>query len=401
MVENAHMPDSDGHVISSFNPKSISEGDNVSGAKASSLRTLSGRFRETMLNDAKGLLATDVYHDTRMEEIDSLHSQGIAADEYQALRLILGTNAWKAVNAAKSPQDQHVIDTAIDAGLLEAIEGHSLHFISYGPGPNGTATDKEGRLIANAKMLGRHIDGFTAIDVNRTYAAESSSLLGDKYSVPGHGVIGDFIWGRTGRLPLDEIQMAEGSVKVVTAFGNTPFNAASYMRPDGTVVSYKDGVENFFSKMNIQNGLGHYLVLTVDTEQNPREQEKKYAVTQEHEQLILTPFALARLRGIITEPLPILAHWRMAVRYDQQENTVLMMAQAKNNHSTVLKDSGEVAFSEGQEKTIMVSHKWTPNVHTSILGRSGYDVIEIIEARHNPHQLILAKSVRPPSRTPF
>ncbi len=379
-----------GGVVSRFFPVTVSASE-LQQRQAE----FEARFIETMAGKGRSLLSSDVYHDGRAGNLDQF--KGDAAD-FHSLDILLTRNAWKAVNSAKSPNDQNLIDSALQDGLLDFITESRIHLVSYGPGPNGTATDKEGRIIAKAIECGRQVEGFTGIDVNRTFAVESSSLLGDKFSIAANGILGDFVWGRPNGLP--EVALGAGIAKIVTAFGNTPFNAASYDR-DGRVVKFQDSVENFFSKMNRQNGLGHYLVLSVDTDQNPRSQERRYAVTQEHEQLILTPFARARVSGLIDKPYSILAHWRMVVRYDTKENTVLMMAQSKLDHEMPLK-TGSIRFREGEERVVMASHKWADHVHVGILTRSGYDVLKVFDdGSHNPHKLILAQAVRDPSREPF
>lgn len=383
-------PPRSGTYVSSFSPITASAQEIAIREQA-----FQDRFLRTMRGEGSSLLSTDVYHDTTPGQIEYFRD---SPEDYHSLQIILGGNSWKAVNSKKAPHDQELIDAALDKGLLNCFNEKSLCIVSYGPGPNGTATDKEGRIIAKAIASGFHISGFTGIDINRTFASESSTLLGDRFSIESRGMQGDFVWGPPKGLP--EISHDKNTAKVITVFGNTPFNAASFTR-DGARVSYRDSVENFFSKMNIQNGLGHYLIISVDTDQNPRAQEKKYAVTPEHERLILTPYAVARLKGIINEPYPILAHWRMAVKYDSSENTVLMLAEAKSNHQMPIANADPISFCEGDTRVIMASHKWLVHEHTNILGRSGYEICETFDADYNPHKLIVAKAVREPRRSPF
>lgn len=381
---------SGGGFISEFNPVAIGAEET-----AKRVREFEERFIMTMKDDAKSVLSTDVYHDGKNVDLTAFKDH---PDDYQALSILLNHNAWKKVNNAKKTYDQDVIDSALDDGLLSHLKGDGFHMVSYGPGPNGTATDKEGRIIARMIESGMNVHGLTAIDVNRTFVLESSMLMGDKFDIPSRGVQGDFVWGKPHGLP--EIDAPADVTKVVTIFGNTPFNAASYNR-DGKEISYRDSVENFFSKMNVQNGLGHYLILTIDTDQVARSQEKRYMATQEHEGLILTPFALARHRGIIDRPYPIFAHWRMAVEYDKSQNTVLMMAASKGDHTMPLRGGRDIEIKEGECRVIMASHKWGVNTHMGILANSGYEISETFEDANNPHKVILAKAVRAPRFEPF
>lgn len=389
-VDTSADAEPSGGFVSSFTPVVIGPKES-----AQRLKEFQDRFLMTMEEHAKSALSTDVYHDGRTLDLNKFIAN---AEDYQSLQILLNRNSWKAVNSAKATYDQDLIDTALDDDLVGLIEGGNIHMISYGTGPNGTASDKEGRIIARMISSGRNIDGLTGIDINRTFVSESSTLMGDKFSIAARGVEGDFVWGKPRSLP--EIKVSDDVTKVVSIFGNTAFNAASYNR-DGKRISYRDSVENFFAKMNVQNGLGHYLVLSVDTDQNAKSQERRYAVTQEHESLILTPFAVARLRNIIDRPYPIFAHWRMAVRYDQKDNTVLMLAEAKKAHTMPLQDGRDVKFDEGEQRVIMASHKWPVHEHTSILTRSGYEICKVFEAAHNPHKLIVAKATSAPRLEPF
>ena len=389
-IDQGRDAEASGRFVSSFTPVTVGAKENAQRSKE-----FEDRFIMTMKDNAKSALSTDVYHDGNVLNLGAFISD---ADEYESLDSLLNRNAWKAVNNAKATHDQDLIDTALDDDLVNMMEGNSFHMISYGTGPNGTASDKEGRIIARIIASGKKADGLTGIDVNRTFVSESSTLLGDKFSIPTRGIQGEFVWGAPRGLP--EIIVPEGVTKVVAMFGNTAFNAANYNR-DGKNISYRESVENFFSKMNVQNGLGHYLILSVDTDQNTKSQERRYAVTKEHEGLILTPFAIARLRGVIDRPYPIYAHWKMAVRYDQKDNTVLMLAESKKDHVMPISNGRDVKFAEGEQRVIMASHKWPVHEHTSILTRSGYEICKVFEAAHNPHKLILARATSAPRFEPF
>ena len=258
-----------GEVVSTFKPVSASRKE-----LEARRRSFEERFRATMLGEGSSLLAPNVYHDTQRNRIEAFRN---LPEDYHSLNVILGglKHSWQEVNATKPQHDQRIIDTALDKGLLDMIGANRLYFISYGLGPNGTALSKDGCIIERAIRQGIQVDGFTGIDLNRTFAGECSHLIGDAFDIEATGVVSDFVWGPVHGLP--NINVHSDAVKIVTVFGNTAFNAPSFQK-DGKHFSYSDSVENFFARMNVQNGLGHFLILTIYTDQNTQIKENKYSV---------------------------------------------------------------------------------------------------------------------------
>jgi hypothetical protein len=367
---------------------------NQDAFKAKQRNAFKTAFVQTLKDETEGAMSTYLFYDLNPDS--NVFFQGLT---YDAPTILSGGRAWErrikenvnpSINQNQTTYfsgDKRIINHALQNGLL-ALLPKKIQYVSYGGGDEQAFTTNEGQIIkatqADSTMT---ITGLCAVDILPRYVDTMTYVASRRYTLDSQGVQGDFL--RNGRLAISRSQ---DSTPVVMIFGG-PFENVSVdaQNPDAHT-----NVAIAWGKMNIQHGLGSFVVKTFDADQNPLSQDKKYAPTRDFEAFELSFFARAVEDGIIKNPdYDVFEHWRLASAYSPADQAQKIYAECKKDH-TLETDAGDYSFKSGDRRTITLSHKWDIAVHQRAVERAGYAIRGVFEEPGNKNILIVAEAVGDP-----
>lgn len=346
----------------------------------------------SMLNDtAAGALTSYLFFDLPRRS-------GIYGKGYDPVKILSGGRAWErrtAENAASAEHEEHnfggddkrIVQHSIENGLLNFIPLHA-HLISYGGGDVNTFLSIDGQILdAIAEDPTRYTSGFCAVDILPRYAQSLAYLVSDHYSLHAQGVRGDFL--RNGRLAI----AIKSGTPVIMNFGGSLENVSvDAQRPDADM-----NAAIAWGKMNRQHGIGSVVIKTFDSDQNPENQNKKYAPTSNFAAFELSAFARAATAGIIkNSQYDVLRHWQLASMYNEDLSRQELRAECRVAH-VMETTKGDYPFEVGDNRMILtLSHKWDLARHNRNIERAGGEIVQAYQQPGNPNQLIVVKFVREP-----
>lgn len=360
-------------------------------------RKFSRAFLRTVKDGEQGLLTSHLFFDIPSNTELSDPFSGLA---YDARRILSGGRAWDRHIRDSSRKtgendywnnDQKIISLALSEGLISSLP-RSISLVSYGCGDAQAFENKETQIIrALMGDSGRQVTSFCAVDILERYAIEGALRAKNGFNIRSQGVVGDFLYN--GRLAIQESR----GMPVIMIFGSTFENTPAMEHgPDAmetTAIAW--------AKINVQHGLGCFVIKTFDADQDANSQLARYAPTENFEAFVLSAFARAMHQGLIKPGYDVLSHWRMATEYDSELHAVKLVAECKRDHTLdILSPNGVAVASRrlecGDRRTVVLSHKWDLETHRQIAARAGFELKEVFESSGNPSKLIVAEAVRRP-----
>lgn len=361
-------------------------------------RKFSRAFLRTVKDGEEGLLTSHLFFDIPSNTELSDPFSGLA---YDARRILSGGRAWDRHISDSSHKtggndywnnDQKIISLALSEGVISSLP-RSISLVSYGCGDAQAFENKETQIIrALMGDPGRQVTSFCAVDILERYAIDGALRAKDGFNIRSQGVVGDFLYN--GRLAIQESR----GIPVIMIFGgpfeNTPITAQEPDAMETTAIAW--------AKINVQHGLGCFVIKTFDADQNADSQLARYAPTENFEAFVLSAFARAMHQGLIKPGYDVLSHWRMATEYDSELHAVKLVAECKKGHTLdILSPNGGTVVASrrlecGDRRTVVLSHKWDLETHRRIAARAGFELREVFESAGNPSKLIVAEAVKHP-----
>lgn len=352
-------------------------------------------FLETLRGNTEGALCTYLFYDLDPES--DLIFGGL---DYDAPTILSGGRAWERrisenthpTNKATSflGSDRQLIAHALQHGLVHHLPT-TIQLVSYGGGDDKAFIANEGQIIKAIQTDPAHeIENFCSVDILQRYVDGQVYIASRRYHIDSQGVRGDFL--RNGRLAINKV---EGATPVVTIFGGPFENVSIDTREPDILGQAETNAAIAWGKMNIQHGLGSFVVKTFDSDEDSARQEARYMPTKNFEAFELSFLARAIEDGVVqNQNYDVFEHWRLASKFDAAARANKLYAECKKPH-TLVTDEGNFDFKVGDRRVVTLSHKWDKATHARVAQRAGYDV-EFYEQPGNTNVLMLAKAVRDP-----
>lgn len=346
-------------------------------------------FREAFFNSLrgtdKGTLIPFLYHDSN-------------GDKWKASQILYGSRAWEQLIQNRSyygslqESDQGIILHAIEKGLLQQLP-RNLRLIEYGPGEE-TAVQKKTFPIVTALLNSRshRMNAYTAVDKVARFSRHAALLVSDLFSVetdlPCDATLGDFM--NNGHLEISE----RNGTPVILTFGGTFFNAPSIEGNTSAI----EMATHYMAKVNVQHGVGTHLVMTFNTEQDPKTLKKQYAPTKGLRSWIMSSFHRAvEEKLILNEDYDPDNYWNVEPEVlGNRTSTTVRQNQVCQEEHLLETPEGVFSICKGQKIVVSESHKWDKPDLSTIFEESGWETKEIFEQEGNPNKLVVAEAVRRP-----
>lgn len=348
-------------------------------------------FQQTLDGKAEGLLAQYLYWSASTYDKPGFERGG-------DLRL-LGGNGWEQyvkenTMAGYLGHDARIIEHAIMERRLLQMLPQTVSLVSLGGGDKETYLNNEGRIITGLQELTeeKEISALHVVDICRKYAAENAFVSATELGVErSFAVLGDFM-----NDPGLSIHEARGGT-VLTSFGGTLFNAPRFIIED-TKTTTIDAFQTYWTNMNQQFGLGA-LALVTREKFTPESLDKKYALAKKSgvDAFVLGAWSRAVYKGVITDPNYNPFHnWRTERQIVETDAgfDVDFLNVAKKSHTLPTK-FGDYDIQEGQSIVAAISAKFHGDHLDRAVQNGNWEVIDAIEQDNNPHELIVAKGLKP------
>jgi len=406
--KNKKKKTGEGQVVGLFVPKDgVDPKDSVNGVKASAeeIQAFTQAFFDTIGHKGQGLLTRYLFHEPPQDKTtkteaaaDSKKPTG-ASEIFDTLqkrfgRILYGGLAWDAhIEHSKSydliNSDLNALEYAIENHMVTTLP-HSLHVIEYGPGGNSGVTKPQKLIEAILKSDEHKISRYTAIDILSRYANEAALSVHDKFNLHAEAIACDFMAAQKIKMPTKE-----NCTPLALIFGGTLANAPDNSAQGG--MSSTDNASAYLARMNKQHGIGSYIMITYDAENNPETLLKEYQTTDEFGAFVLSAFTRAVGESIITDDTyDPFRYWKMQPHYDETAKAVRLRAICREDHviSTI---RGPISIKKDESLTSILSYKWDESDYKPMFEKAGYEITGSYRKDGAHHGIILAKAVHHPT----
>lgn len=402
--------ENEGQVLGYFAPKSDA------GARApvkksktspAELKAFKQDFYNTLDGKDEGVMTRHLFHEPPKNEEsgESATRPGQKKSEiYGTLdkhfgRFLYGANAWhELVEKTKTydgvTNDNKALAYAIDHGLADLIPGVK-HIVEYGPGDkSGVAKSKRVIEAFNASAKG-NVERYVAVDINGAYAIDAAKIIHEAFDIRVDAVQCDFMAAKRIHIPsMPEHKSVKNPVSVSFVFGGTLANAPDYSANGG-----KNSAENavvYLSRMTQQEGIGSYIVLTYDAENDPEKLLNQYQSSEAFNAFVLSAITRAVGEGVITDDsYDPFSYWEMKPAYDKNSKTVRLCAVSKEDH-VMPTQRGPQKIEQGKTLTNILSHKWNSADYRPLFKAAGAEIIADIRDPDAAHGVIVARVISVP-----